>query len=254
MKIERISENQIRFTLNKADLADKQLHITELAYGTDKAKALFQELMQQAADELGFEMENLPLMVEAIPVSAECLILVITIVDDPDELDTRFSRFTKPAVGTMDSDETADDEYDGEYVEDSHVSDLMGALDNIPDFVDELKQTVAKHKKTKDKNETSLEYFFFKFNSLMDVINVSKMVDASYCGNSRLYKNEDEGGYYLFFYDLCNKEARENMTRIANVCLEYGSRIRSTYATRDYMDEHYSILICEDAVEELAKL
>ena len=94
MKIERLSENQIRCTLNKADLAEKELLLSELAYGTDKAKELFRELMQQASSELGFEVDNIPLMIEAIPVSAECLILIITKVEDPDELDTRFSRFT----------------------------------------------------------------------------------------------------------------------------------------------------------------
>ena len=92
MKLERLSENQIRCTLYKSDLADKELHLTELAYGTDKAKELFRELMQQASSELGFEVDNVPLMIEAIPVSPECLILVITKVDDPEELDTRFSR------------------------------------------------------------------------------------------------------------------------------------------------------------------
>ena len=82
MKLERLSENQIRCTLYKSDLADKELHLTELAYGTDKAKELFRELMQQASSELGFEVDNVPLMIEAIPVSPECLILVITKVDD----------------------------------------------------------------------------------------------------------------------------------------------------------------------------
>ena len=77
MKLERLSENQIRCTLYKSDLADKELHLTELAYGTDKAKELFRELMQQASSELGFEVDNVPLMIEAIPVSPECLILLL---------------------------------------------------------------------------------------------------------------------------------------------------------------------------------
>ena len=38
MKIEKINENQIRCTLNKDDLVDRQLRISELAYGTEKAK------------------------------------------------------------------------------------------------------------------------------------------------------------------------------------------------------------------------
>ena len=73
LKIERLSENQIRCTLNKADLADKQLKISELAYGSPKAKELFREMMQQASNELGFEVDDIPLMIEAIPISS-CLL------------------------------------------------------------------------------------------------------------------------------------------------------------------------------------
>ena len=71
MKIEKISDNQIRCTLTRADLADRQLQLSELAYGTEKAKSLFRDMMQQAAFEFGFEAEDIPLMIEAIPVSQE---------------------------------------------------------------------------------------------------------------------------------------------------------------------------------------
>ena len=94
MKIEKISETQIRCTLSRQDLADRDLKISELAYGSDKAKDLFRELMVQASYECGFEAEDIPLMIEAIPVSGDCLVLVVTKVEDPDELDTRFSNFS----------------------------------------------------------------------------------------------------------------------------------------------------------------
>ena len=94
MKIEKLSENQIRCTLNKSDLAARQLKISELAYGSEKAKKLFQDMMQQASYEFGFEAEDIPLMIEAIPVSADCIVLIVTKVDDPEELDTRFSKFS----------------------------------------------------------------------------------------------------------------------------------------------------------------
>jgi adapter protein MecA 1/2 len=98
MKIEKLSENQIRCTLNKTDLASRQLKISELAYGSEKAKELFRDMMQQASYELGFEADDIPLMIEAIPVSADCIVLIVTKVDDPEELDTRFSKFS-PADG-----------------------------------------------------------------------------------------------------------------------------------------------------------
>ena len=55
MKIERISDNQIRCTLNKEDLEGKETLLSELAFGSEKAKGLFRELMNKAATELGFE-------------------------------------------------------------------------------------------------------------------------------------------------------------------------------------------------------
>ena len=45
MKIEKVNDNQIRCTLTKADLADRQLKLSELAYGTEKAKDLFRDMM-----------------------------------------------------------------------------------------------------------------------------------------------------------------------------------------------------------------
>ena len=94
MKIEKINENQIRCTLTHADLAARHLKLSELAYGTEKAKSLFRDMMQQASFDFGFEAEDLPLMIEAIPSSADSIVLIITKVEDPEELDTRFSKFT----------------------------------------------------------------------------------------------------------------------------------------------------------------
>ena len=83
MKIEKVNENQIRCTLTREDLASRELKISELAYGTEKAKSLFRDMMQQANFEFGFEAEDIPLMIEAIPLNADCIVLIITKVEDP---------------------------------------------------------------------------------------------------------------------------------------------------------------------------
>ena len=95
MKIEKVNENQIRCTLTKQDLADRQINLRELAYGSEKAKGLFHDMIQQANYEFGFDVSDNPLMVEAIPLSSESLVLLITKVEYPEELDTRFSQFTE---------------------------------------------------------------------------------------------------------------------------------------------------------------
>ena len=88
MKIEKINENQIRCTLTKSDLEERHIRLSELAYGSEKAKDLFRDMMQQANTEFGFEADNIPLMIEAIPVSADSIILIISKVEDPEELDS----------------------------------------------------------------------------------------------------------------------------------------------------------------------
>ena len=52
MKIERISDNQIRCTLTSLDLSSRGINLTELAYGSEKARNLFHEMIQQAAKEV----------------------------------------------------------------------------------------------------------------------------------------------------------------------------------------------------------
>ncbi len=82
MKIERIHENQIRCTLTSFDLSVRNLNLGELAYGSEKARSLFREMIQKASNEVGFEAEDIPLMVEAIPLSNESVMLVITKIED----------------------------------------------------------------------------------------------------------------------------------------------------------------------------
>ena len=82
MRIERISDKQIRCILSKRDLSERQLKISELAYGSERAKELFRDMMEQANSDFGFDTDDIPLMIEAIPTSKESIILVITKVED----------------------------------------------------------------------------------------------------------------------------------------------------------------------------
>ena len=107
MKIERINENQIRCTLSNFDLSVRNVNLNELAYGSEKARNLFREMIQRASREVGFEAEDIPLMVEAIPMANDSVMLIITKIEDPEELDTRFSKFSAadedddPSVGNL---------------------------------------------------------------------------------------------------------------------------------------------------------
>ena len=123
MKIERINENQIRCTLTSFDLSVRNMNLGELAYGSEKARSLFREMIQKASNEVGFDAEDIPLMVEAIPLSNESVMLVITKIEDPEELDTRFSKFSP----------LSEDEQEGLY--NSITSEFLEGADGLMEFL-----------------------------------------------------------------------------------------------------------------------
>ena len=140
MKLEKINDNQIRCTLTRDDLNNRQIKLSELAYGTEKAKELFRDMMQQAAIEFGFEADNIPLMIEAIPLPNECIVLIITKVEDPEELDTRFAKFAPG--GDSASEEVSD------------LGDLLPeGADNVLDIFKKLIDKKLKEVTTSNKEE-----------------------------------------------------------------------------------------------------
>ena len=268
MKIERVNDHQIRCTLTRDDLAKRDLKITELAYGTEKAKELFQDMMQQANIEFGFEAEDTPLMIEAIPINSECIVLVITKVDDPDELDTRFSNFAPSLRDEEDEDEDDgdedyyDDEYDEEEDEEEDVMSLFKRLQhsNMSDYMDSPMSPQSDSKKVKEKTGGPKKKDLpgrkgsriFSFDSLHEVTKFAKIVSRKFNGNNTLYKNEALGKYYLILHqgDLDNAV-------FANICsllTEYGKTEIGSTADEHYLAEHYTVVIGGSAVQTLSQI
>jgi len=251
MKLEKVNDHQIRCTLTKADLADRQLKLSELAYGTEKAKMLFRDMMQQASYELGFEADDIPLMIEAIPLSSESIILVITKVEDPEELDTRFSNFA-PSVRS------------GETPEDADTEELMSQVaQEMPDVLDLFKKLSrevaqkpelldqAKEKLIEKANEAVELERAFSFDSLASVIRAAKVVDQFYTGRNSLYKDEQTDSYILMVTK--SGHTTEEFNRICNVLSEYGHMVRtkSTSANEAFYTEHGSCVVADDAIKTL---
>jgi adapter protein MecA 1/2 len=256
MKIEKISDNQIRCTLNKSDLIDRELKISELAYGTEKAKALFRDMIQQAFYEFGFEVDDIPLMIEAIPVSTECLILVITKVDDPDELDTRFSKFS--SFNVHENNEKAESD------EDSYADEIINCFDQIDDDLgDDVEENSKEDTLDDDVDTPEVEVSakpgvhiatklikIYTFRSLQEVIELAYIMLGTYNGSNTLYKNPLNSTYYLVI--SISDHTPEEFNKICNIISEYGKVERSTYASSSYYDEHFEVIVKDHALQILS--
>lgn len=266
MKLEKINDHQIRCTLTSEDLSERELKLSELAYGSEKAKTLFRDMMQQAAYEFGFEAEEIPLMIEAIPVSAECIVLIITKVDDPEELDSRFSNFSN-------------DNPNGKEVVPAETVSVEGA-DGILDLyrkIQEEKKRIEREKaaaastsdktiltdsQTTKKAPAKVEKHvkqsepapfdltrIYTFQDLDTITELAHVLNGYYDGSNTLYKNPEKKSFVL----IVNKSEHtpEDFNKVCNIISEYGLQQQYSAATKAFLEEHCEAIIRERALQIL---
>lgn len=253
MKIEKVNEQQIRCTLTREDLLNRELKISELAYGTEKAKSLFRDLMQQAACECGFEAEDIPLMIEAIPLNAECIVLIVTKVEDPEELDTRFAKF---APSIHDDDETVEPEDNEALMEafaDSadEVLNLLRRMNGTEESSPVARAVSRENGKPALPSRERPAARLFSFHSLREVTRLARVIGSCHSSNS-LYKNESDGSYLLLVAP--EEPDAANFNRICSLISEYGRPEKTVNSAKAYLEEHFEPLIKDSAVETLASI
>lgn len=262
MRIERINENSICCTLTSFDLSVRNLNLRELAYGSEKAKKLFDEMMTKASNEVGFNADNTPIMIEAIPLSSDSIKLIISKVPDPEELDTRFSRFTQNPAAKKDGDNWLN-RLTAALLE--GAEGLVGQLQKLNDEAKKPEAGAATDVSAASESTSgtdqagpadqahrrSDDYRAFSFDDMDAAINVCKAATA-FTGESMLYRNPFNGQYVLIVE--CADAGNENFSRACNVIAEYGRMLRTVQNTLSYYEEHYKPIVKSDAIHKLAQI
>ena len=99
-------------------------------------------MMLEANQQFGFNVDNAPLMVEAVPVAPDSIVLIITRVEDPQELDTRFAKFAP----------SGDDTDGPEPVQYSGADDIIDLFHKLCDVKNKA-QEIAKKSGTEGKRK-----------------------------------------------------------------------------------------------------
>lgn len=220
MRIEKISDTQIRVTLSHSDLNPRDIKISELAYGSQKAQELFREMMDQAYEEFGFETENTPLMIEAIPLPKGSIMIVVTKIEDPSEIDDRLD-----GLG----------EHPSHRMFNSHQGDIS-THEDIP---------LTTYDDTKQEDDLVLIY---SFPSLDEVTNIGHRINSIYCGMNSLYK-QDNSTYFLVLHP--NFMHKTSQKQLEAALSEFGQKHISSSLSERYLMEHHSLLIKNKAIEVL---
>ena len=208
---------------------------------------------------VGFEAEYIPLKIEAIPVSRDSVVLLVTKVEDPEELDTRFSRFAPHLKDEMDEilglstiglSERADEILD---MFQKKVAEAEAAQEE-DETASQISEGPAKAPAKTGQNRKKTEELIrlFCFGNLDHVIDASHVLDTFFTGPSSLYKDPAEQTYYLRIKR--GSTPLEDFYKSCNILSEYGTCIRQPYQTDEYLDEHFSCMIDTDAIRKLAQV
>ncbi len=259
MKIEKINDNQIKCILSRTDLLNFQLQISELAYGTDHAKALFQELLEEAFDKYGFEADDMPLMIEAVPMPPDCVVLLVTKIHSTDELSDDCLR---------NSDDFSCDEQDFSQEwnnEEDSSSDLYSNLDRLfpllDDFAEQMNpqessnESLSKDSPSKDSpsapktQEILCIYDFPDFDYLLKACHA--LSGLSMIQKSSVYKASDYQVYYLILHIIGTEK---DYNKITGIVTEFGEECTNAAYIEAYLSEHKTTLLADHAIEQLCTL
>ena len=213
MKIERISENQLKLTLTKDDLKERDIKLEDLISPSEKTQKLFRDFMEQALDEEDFVSENTPLMVEAVPMGTEGIMIIVTKVNNKDK-------------------------------KGNTAADLLQQAQETRRW---KKKPLDTLEHAEEKNSDILIY---SFPELDDVIRVSLRLDGGFKGESSVYKND---GKYFLVLQGDTYTAEESSDELELVLKEYGQKHVSTPLAKYYLLEHGETIITDKAVKALAK-
>lgn len=178
MKIEKVSNSQIKVYLSVKDLEERNLKLAELAYSSDKTRELFRELMEKAIEEYGFSADNIPLMIEAVPVNGDEVILIVSKVSSDEEKELNISM----------------------------VPSALGERLFVKKTVEDLPQEIPAE---------DMDYLIYSFETLDDVSGLCARIKNGFDGKSSLYKYK--GSYYLIIAnDFMPDMSADNFEAVAS--------------------------------------
>lgn len=218
MKIEKISENQIKFLLTNEDLKEREIKLSELAQGSEKAQAFFRDIMTEAMLDCGFDAGNTPLMIEARPVSMDSVIIIVSKVLQDDALDNKSYLMPKSLKERKFKQE--------DIKENIHIEQ------NLNDNQNDLDEANA---------------YIYSFKNFDDIINLSKRIINIYNSPNCLYKFNDK-------YFLVLQKNISFVDEIDYIILEYGEKLKSNTISKYYLEEYGEVIIKDNALEKLYNL
>jgi len=214
-------------------------------YNGPNLPPLYADIREKILDKVDFDVENMPLMVEAIPMSADSIMLIVTRVEDPDELDTRFSRFSPAAEDDWEDSEILSELASGLLEGAAFLKEALHSKDNSPATTKEDSETTSAASASIQPSAR-----LFVFQTLDQAAAAAAAVNGIILVDSTLYKDPVKGQYYLCIHCGKNEDA---FRRTCNTLSEYGALRNSPAGVLAYCEEHCETIIARRALDKLSR-
>ncbi len=253
MRFQSVDENKIKIEITKEDLDERDLKIVELAYGSDKAREFFQEIMELAYDELGFDVNNIPILVEAVPMSLEEICIYVTKVTNPNELEKKLTSMPPKDSKNNHTMNLEELRKKLEEARDNVMGDITSnkkTKNEVDEFMEQsnLENEEIIEPKVSKSNRININIAIFSFENIDDASFATKRIPSDIEFKSSLILNKDR--YYLTMET--KKVTDQEFIKIENFLHEYGNKHISTIESKHYLLEHGEIIIKKDAIKVLS--
>ena len=215
MKIERINDNQFRCIMTLGELLQRHLTLKKIRSDSAEARRLVREILERSADELGFEPNEYPVMVEAVRNAEGNLVFTITKFNSPEEI--------PPQIRSQ-----------AQSQENPFLQALTRAL---------------KEQEEQARVRYPMPLAVFSFPQKEGVKLPPRLRETPKGVSSSLYLMPEADQYFLLI-----SASPKSVDAFRQVCLllsEYGRPIPATSATKAYYEEHAQTVFARRAIEQL---
>lgn len=256
MRFKRINEDTVRCIITEEDMLEHGVDVEDFLRNRGNAREFLHEIVEKAAQEVGYEMQSGMLSMQVMPLPSNAL--AVTFSEQSETSLSSLIENIKNAIGGLESlsaqeklEELKDvsDEERAEILE-QFMQDIFGSVME-EESEGETGKTGRVEKETSQKETAQLQPFFIiRFANISFAEAYCKALPTERAIKSSVYKKED--GYYLLIYR--GRMSKNVFEELAYMAIEYGTLLGADTLLKSYMTEHMQCIIKKSAVKVLRSL
>lgn len=238
MRIERVDDKTVKCFLSNEELEEYEIDYKDFVLRSDKAREVVQEIIEQAAEEVGYKPPKFAFDLQIMMLPDQGLILTFSDRDPEIKESDQFIECLKEMKRIL---QRTREKIGGGSVSSGESNAEGGA--NAPSGAGEAEGKQAQQQVSRP------SFAVFAFSELGRIIEFAAMLPSNLQVESSLYQMD---GLY-FLYLLKGRASYERYSRACIQALEFASLYAAEPSQVVQLEEHGECLIAEKAIRKLRK-